>query len=913
MSNGVCNNIVVSNGTSCTDDGNACTNDLCSDGVCVHPVVCSNWGDYCTDEYCSAGACVTGNGTLSCPADFVLDGEGQAQGYPYTRSGCVILPQGTDCVRVRVYYFSREYPEYTGQASEFDDTISFQVAVPGEPLETGSVHVNDLHTLFGDGPYPGGNYLVLDRQYHLADHTESGPKDVGLRATATNVSDNELGSGVAFVIDCDTVDIDYGTLAEEDELDPGGFLWVNDDDDNGNGIPDKDDVGAVAGENDLVPVRLSTTLSGTVDLSTPSGAERVKVYANADRSSPLGLPYYWSSDALPVTVYVEGVVVSSALRDVDMRLRRASCQDLVHLTVRELKLADTPTSYLPENSNTVSYTATIEPLGAGTDTIRFDLFDVSDFPGDAMNHGTQSDTDPDLKFEAAGNPGLTISSNQLTATTATAVNSATATVSAFDYGARGKIKARVVNLARDSLSREIPKDRDGDWLPDAYESTQVNLDPNNADTDGDGVPDGQEDDDPELPVVGNAGPNSHPGARTDQGLTGDGLTAFEEYRGFFVMGTHSRTTTETKDVFVGIDADPAVLTVGSGFFGNLTGFHLHEIGVWNLAAPEWDNAGSRLINAKRSGIPGSTDQHALRVINNALGFFGITHTTGALTNQSPNETDRVEIDVVFHSSGLQGKLAGPDGVYGTGDDTNRQLTAAEVTDALRETVGHECGHGVHVEHHFIWGDEHVFPVGYGDPNKVNITAGPDGVCNTPKGGNDVQLIAVGQGLPNSVIIDGGGDGLDPSTVFSGDDVVLANTVVSGPDGIAQSTKSGNDTQVIAVGKGHANADCADTGFDGISQSTKVGDDVQRIPVGKGEPNSIGIQPGPDGVIQAAPGNDDVLTGNTIHTGPDGILDTYSDGSAYGMPSIMTSDLLLPIPNNYKGYDLDQVRLHLKHP
>jgi hypothetical protein len=507
------------------------------------------------------------------------------------------------------------------------------------------------------------------------------------------------------------------------------------------------------------------------------------------------------------------------------------------------------------------------------------------------------------------------------ATTDTAVNSATVTVSAFDYGGRGKIKATAINLAHESQPRAIPKDTDADWLPDLYESAQMNLNPNVADTDGDGVPDGQQDDDPDPAVVADAGPNSHPGARTDQGLTGDGLTAFEEYRGFFIMGTHMRTTTAVKDVFAGADENaggqlPLPLTQKLGFFQNLSGFVVHQIEGTNLNAIEWDSATSCLINFRRSGIAAATDQRALRVIrNNALGGFGITWPRGALDNQSPNETDRIEIDVAYHQHpDRRGRLAGPDGAYGTSDDVERPLTATEVDDLLRETVGHECGHGVHVEHHFIQGDEHRFPQGYGEPDSINIRAGPDGVCQTTAVGNDVPLIPIGQGQPNSIIINGGADGLDPSTVRGGDDSIVGNTVISGGNGIAETTARGNDTPLIPVGSGAPDGACVSTGLDGISATIAATGDGQTIPVGNGLPFAIGILPGPDGVLQASPApGDSYGSGNTITSGVDGILQTYADPSAYDVPSIMTSDPLLPIPTTYKSADLDQVRFHLKHP
>ncbi len=286
------------------------------------------------------------------------------------------------------------------------------------------------------------------------------------------------------------------------------------------------------------------------------------------------------------------------------------------VTAVELTLSEAPAAYLPTNSNTVQFTATISSASM-TDQIRFELLDASDFPGDAMNHGTQPDTDPDFKFDPAGNPDFTVESNQLVATTNSAVNSATVTVTAYDYGARARIKATLVNLGCESEERRLPRDTDDDWLPDAYENAQQGKDPNLGDTDSDGTPDGQEDDDPDRAVVANAGPNSHPGARSDQGLVGDGLVAFEEYRGFFAMGTHTRTTTGTKDVFAGVDAAPPNdVFVGLGFFANLTGFQVREIEVVGPGAIEWQSRNTRFVNHLRSGIPGASDQRALRVARN---------------------------------------------------------------------------------------------------------------------------------------------------------------------------------------------------------------------------------------------------------------------------------------------------------
>jgi len=84
-----------------------------------------------------------------------------------------------------------------------------------------------------------------------------------------NVSDAALGSGVAIVIDCRTIDLDIEGLSESAESNPGGFVCLNDDDDNNNNVPDKDESGAITGEDDLVVLSASVAdgLTGTVTLS----------------------------------------------------------------------------------------------------------------------------------------------------------------------------------------------------------------------------------------------------------------------------------------------------------------------------------------------------------------------------------------------------------------------------------------------------------------------------------------------------------------------------------------------------------------------------------------------------------------------------------------------------------------------
>lgn len=260
---------------------------------------------------------------------------------------------------------------------------------------------------------------------------------------------------------------------------------------------------------------------------------------------------------------------------------------------------------------------------------------------------------------------------------------------------------------------------------------------------------------------------------------------------------------------------------------------------------------------------------------------------------------------------MQGHTAGLDGLLCTADDVPVALTAAQALNALNETVGHECAHGCHVEHKWCEGDQQVIPVGQGKPNRTGVDAGPDGICNTAAAGDDVQVIPVAQGQPGATIITDGGDGLQ--TTPAGDDAIQGTFVTSGADGIAQTTAAGNDVQIIAVGRGAPNAHCIDTGANGISNSAAIPDDVQRIPVGNGEPFQICVGDAGDGQLLTRPSGDDTLVGLTVTTGTDGVCDSFAVARITGGPSVMTSDVLVPVPSTYNADDSDEVRFHLKHP
>lgn len=101
----------------------------------------------------------------------------------------------------------------------------------------------------------------------------------------------------------------------------GGFVPVNNDDDNGNGTPDKDDPGPVTGEDDLVAISLSYEPSsldpGYIELKVGYSNNNIRVWTDSTKGNlviPDGSNYYkrWPVGTQPSTLYVEGVSAGTA-------------------------------------------------------------------------------------------------------------------------------------------------------------------------------------------------------------------------------------------------------------------------------------------------------------------------------------------------------------------------------------------------------------------------------------------------------------------------------------------------------------------------------------------------------------------------------------------------------------------------
>ncbi len=104
-----------------------------------------------------------------------------------------------------------------------------------------------------------------------------------------------------------TGDLDIEDVADDKELSEGGFVDVNLDDDDQDGITDRDDINGVALENDLLKLTFQATTTGTGQAQLRFDNTKLKIWKNANRTIEV-LPESTSFAKGTVhTVYAEGV------------------------------------------------------------------------------------------------------------------------------------------------------------------------------------------------------------------------------------------------------------------------------------------------------------------------------------------------------------------------------------------------------------------------------------------------------------------------------------------------------------------------------------------------------------------------------------------------------------------------------
>jgi hypothetical protein len=369
-----------------------------------------------------------------------------------------------------------------------------------------------------------------------------------------------------------------------------------------------------------------------------------------------------------------------------------------------IDLTLTPREWLPDARNgRLVFTARIYEFKNGkwkypgeARKITFSFKEVSKEKGICMNYPTKdtSNTNPDLFFpdddsmkefaldedetdksrkkrcpteilRAKDNPAHR--HHYLKATTKKPVTEATVTVRCEDYGAFGVLQAiapdceTIPPREKDANPSEgigpndvkIPRDDNVNNISDSA-AQDKNKDGTKA------LPDKDEDDTP-----------------TGNGDNGDGLTNYEEYRGFIVgkvdgPKSHKRTDSKKKQLFIH-DKNK----MGTGFFGR-SGLEIIFIpgpeyyGGDSTDGDKAPDAGTQIINFNRDPNVGG-DQHGIRLVKENLGGNVLGQAVHARFGWLPKEVNRVRIDVAAHA-GMAGN-------------------------ALSASIAHELGHCSNLQHH----------------------------------------------------------------------------------------------------------------------------------------------------------------------------------------------------------------------
>lgn len=281
--------------------------------------------------------------------------------------------------------------------------------------------------------------------------------------------------------------------------------------------------------------------------------------------------------------------------------------------------------------------------------VRWSLAKTSREPGVAMNMPIDAqDTAPDLKLSPGlGRPGTPSEEDQVLERDTIPVLEDTIEIVPYDWGGWSKVELEVTlddgrkikakTKSDQSEGLRIPKRLETSYIADAWKRAAhaeglADASDSDAEPSGDGTP-------------------------------GDGLTLYQEYRGFYVQGAHVDGSPQKKELFV---AELEHAGAGISMFEMGTGILAHTIKGNEMTS-------LRVVNGNKKDGPGSTVQH------------GVKMQMGGFANPKP---------------GLAGEAVGGPGTPKAVDyiALALDLFARAVPNQLR-TVAHELSHAVNVYHH----------------------------------------------------------------------------------------------------------------------------------------------------------------------------------------------------------------------
>jgi hypothetical protein len=325
--------------------------------------------------------------------------------------------------------------------------------------------------------------------------------------------------------------------------------------------------------------------------------------------------------------------------------------------------------------------------------VTFALTDTSAFRGYAMNAGESTAPDFSLPTPAAAFG---------------ADHTARSALFCHDYG--GFTTVTVTDGWATTAGLRLPQNSGGNWLPDAGWTLIANETPYGVVT---GIAnlnrDEDSDDDPtDVPL-------------SDGAVIGDGLVAFEEYRGFVVRGEHRRTNPYRKDLFID---STVTYSIGDAAFLPLT---RHWISPEERGAL---SATRRHVNANHDNLGaggqfGHVAQQAL-VVRPSVGVIpGILGETDCPADPDPCTPNSIEAgDMVVYENTVRAESP---------SSSSEILVEALDEPAVRSVLGHEIGHGLNMPHPddsppfsimdwaTVWGyDWSQIPHGYLNRDTVHI-------------------------------------------------------------------------------------------------------------------------------------------------------------------------------------------------
>lgn len=319
-----------------------------------------------------------------------------------------------------------------------------------------------------------------------------------------------------------------------------------------------------------------------------------------------------------------------------------------------------------QSGNTINFTATLKrasgaPAGVGVKQMEWTLVDTSREPGESSNH-PQGATDKtfDMRFAPRADQLPGDATKQTVLSGNIMDETGTATVESLDWGGWSTLRVvatlvngtRVVGKLKETGEEDIrlPKRRKDSFIADAWRD-----------------------------ATGARGPDDEDNEKGLGSVPGDGLTLYEEYRGFMVNNAHESGDPKKQDLFVLNEVGPRV-EGGIKVFERLTGIVVHR-----LAAGEFDKA-TRLINGNMREGPNVTAQHGV-LIQYRVGSVATASAEDFTTRSMTSDLPRCPGDVRYIEV-PRGPVMGPAAFARDGTTPYEDVSFA-----------HEMLHAVGVRHH----------------------------------------------------------------------------------------------------------------------------------------------------------------------------------------------------------------------